>query len=122
MNLNTVADTKLVTVTGVDVNVLAKTSLYTVPAGKTLIVTKIVIRNASANLTTADFGVGFNANADDVIASETWVELTGSTLYTLRLPMDGAIRGAAGDVLGLKCSVAEGAPATVTVDVFGYLI
>jgi hypothetical protein len=48
-------------------------------------------------------------------------ELTGATLYTVIKAKDGATRGAAAEVFGLKCSIAQGAAATVDVDVFGYL-
>jgi len=105
----------------VDLNVTTKTALYTVPTGKSCIVTHEVIRLASASATTASFGSGFNANADDVIAAETYTELTGATLVTIRHAKDGAIRGAAGDVLGCKCATPEGSALTITVDVFGYL-
>ena len=121
MNINTVAEAKIVTLAGVDLNVTTKTTIYTVPTGKTLIVTKVVIRNASASLTTANYALGFNANADDVVTGATHTELTGSTLFSILNAKAGAIRGAAADVFGLKCSVAQGGAATVTVDVFGYL-
>lgn len=121
MNLNTVATALIARVTGVDVNTATKQALYTVPTGKTLIVTGIVVRNVSTSLTTASFGFGFNANADDVLASEVWTELTGSTLYTCKLPKEGAIVGAASDVLGSKCTINQGAAATVTIEIYGIL-
>lgn len=111
---------KLATVSGVDLNVTTKSTIYTVPSGKSLVVTKVVVRNASTSLTTASFGFGFNANADDVVASALHTELTGSTLYTLIHPKVGAIRGAAADVFGLKCSIAQGSAATADVDLFGF--
>lgn len=121
MNINTVAEALITRTLLVDVNTGTKQTLYTVPTGKTLIVTKIVVRAASTSLTTASFGFGFNANADDVLASEVWTELTGSTLYTVKLPKEGAIRGAAADILGSKCTINQGGAATVTVEIFGFL-
>jgi hypothetical protein len=115
------APVRLSSTASVNLNVTTKTTLYTVPTGKTLIVDHVVIRLASASLTTASFGVGFNANADDVVADATHTELTGNTLYTRLAPKVGAKIGAATDVFGLKCSIAQGAAATVTVDVFGWL-
>ena len=106
----------------VNLNVLTKTTLFTVPAGKTAVITRISIRNASTNLTTASFGFGFNANADDVDGSTTHTELTGATLASQIIVLSGAKVGAAADVFGIKCSIAQGAPATMSVDVFGYLI
>lgn len=120
--LNENAETLISRTTGVDVNTATKQTLYTVPTGKILIVTRVVFRNASTSLTTASFGVGFDASGIDVLASETHTELTGSTLVNLRTPFDGAKRGAAGDVLGLKCSINQGGAATITVEVFGFLI
>jgi len=105
----------------VSLNTANKTTLYTVPAGKTCIITHVIVRNASTSITTAEYGFGFNANADDVITSATHTELTGATLFVSLIPKAGAIRGAAADVFGVKCTVNQGAAATVTISVFGYL-
>ena len=112
---------RLASVAGVDVNVATKSTLYTVPAGKSCIITHIIVRNPSINLTTANYGFGFNANADDVITSATHTELDGSTKYAVLSAKAGAVRGAAADVFGVKCTVNQGAAATVTIEVFGYL-
>lgn len=114
-----VAEQRLSTTASVNLNVNTKTTLYTVPAGKTLIVTKVVVRAASTSLTTAEFGLGFNANADDVIAVAIHSELTGATLFTLIPPKNGAIRGAAADVFGVRCNVVQGGAATCTIEVWG---
>lgn len=106
----------------VDANVTTKTTLYTVPASKVCYVTKVVLRDASTSMTTATFGVGFNANADDVIANATRTALTGGTLYEIIPAKAGAKEGAAADVLGVQCDTPQGAAATITVDVFGYLV
>lgn len=119
--LRELAAKKLATVTGVDFNVTTKTTLFTVPPGKSCIVVRAVTRNPSVSLTTASWGFGFNANADDVVASATHTGLDGATKYVLTGAKDASVRGAAGDVFGVKCSVAQGAAATVTIDVFGYL-
>lgn len=105
----------------VNLNTTNKTTLFTVPAGKSCVITRVVVRAASTNLTTASFGFGFNANADDVDASSVHATLTGATIVDSILPLTGAVRGAAADAFGVKCSIAQGAPATVSVDVFGYL-
>ncbi len=113
---------KLVTVAGVDLNVITKTNLYTVPAGKTAIITFVVVRSASLSLTLAQFGFGFNALADDVIAPSNHNELTTST-KTSKLDADaGAESGAAASVFGIKCTVAQGVATTCAVDVFGYTV
>lgn len=120
--LRELAAKKLVTVTGVDFNVTTKTTLFTVPPGKSCIITHVVTRAPSTSLTTASWGFGFNANADDVVASATHTGLDGSTKYVLHEAKDVSVRGAAADIFGVRCSVAQGAAATVTVDVFGYLL
>jgi len=122
MYLQENAITKLATVADVDVNVTTKTTIFTVPTGKKAIITHLIFRDASISLTTASWGIGFDAGAIDVVADETYTELTGNTLLTIRQAKDGAKLGAAADILGLKCSIAQGAAATIDVDVFGYLI
>ena len=112
----------LATVTGIDLNVTDKQTLYTVPTGKTLVPTKIITRSASTSLTTAVFGFGFNASANDVVAAALHTTLTGNTLFAVDVPIAGSKVGAASDVFGLKCSIAQGAAATVTVDVIGFLV
>lgn len=111
---------KMSSTDSVDLNTATKTTLFTVPAGKTLVVTKIIVRNASSSLTTASFSFGYNANADDVVATATHTELTGNTLYTKIEPKVGAIIGNAADVFGVKCTILQGSAATVTISVFGY--
>lgn len=120
--LNENADTLIARYIALNVNVATKTTLYTVPTGKTLLVTKVVFYGASTNLTTASWGVGFNANADDVVADETYTELTDNSVYTRRSAKDGAKAGITADVLGLKCSTPQGATATINVDVYGILV
>jgi hypothetical protein len=116
-NLNGIV--RLATVSGVSLNTTSKTTLYTVPSGKSAIIAHVVIRVASTSLTTAQFGFGFNANADDVIAAALHAELTSSTLYKLLDPKAGAAIGAATNVFGIKATVTQSA--TITVDVWGYL-
>lgn len=120
--LRELAAKKLATVDSVNFNVTTETSLFTVPPGKSCIITHMVTRNASISLTTASWGFGFNANADDVVASATHTGLDGATKYVLHGAKDASVRGAAADVFGVRCSVAQGAAATVSVDVFGYLV
>jgi len=116
------ADTKLATVTEIDMNTVATTDLFTVPAGKSCVITHIVIRNASITLNTASFGFGFNANADDVVAAAVLGgNLSAAAKYRVLEATDGAVRGAATDVLKIGVDTVQGAAATMDVDVFGYL-
>jgi len=112
---------RLASVAGVNLNVATKTTLYTVPTGKSCVILGYLIRAASISLTTASFGGGFNADANDVITPAVHAELTGSTLYSWLAAKAGAKIGVAADVLGLKCNHAQGAVASVTISVFGYL-
>lgn len=107
---------------GVDLNTATPSTLYTVPVGKSAVITKIVIRLASASLTTASISFGFNSAAfNDVIANATHTELTGNTLYTVLQAKAGAKIGAAGDVLKVLANTLQGGAATVTISVYGYL-
>lgn len=113
---------RLSSTTGLDMNALATTTLYTVPTGFSCLITRIVLRLASASLTTASFSIGFTASGHtDVIANATHTELTGNTLYTVLLPKAGATVGTTGGTLRLRVNTAEGSAATLTVAVFGYL-
>lgn len=113
---------RLATVTGIDLNDdSVKQTLYTVPAGYSCVVTHVIVRSASTDLDTAEYGFGFNANADDVVAAAAHVELDGATKYIILGADDGAVRGVAAGVFGVKVTVEQGGVATATVDVFGYL-
>lgn len=107
---------------GVNLNTATEQPLYTVPVGRSCIITFIVVRNASTSLTLASYSAGFNTGTDtNVIANATHTELTGSTLYTKINPINGAAVGTAGQILNLKNNTLQGGAATVTIDVFGYL-
>jgi hypothetical protein len=104
----------------VDLSVGTKQTLFTVPAGVTAVITKIVLRGASVSLATASVGFGFDTNATDNVASATHTELTGPTLETALTPITGAKSGAAAAVFGVKATVTQSA--TVTIDVHGYYV
>lgn len=111
----------LLSSTSVNLNSATAQTLFTVPAGVSCEVTRIVVRNASTSLTTVSFSIGWNgATFDNVLANATHTELTGATLYTSLAPKTGATKGAALDVLKLLCNILQGAPATATIDIFGY--
>lgn len=117
------ADVCLAKGVSVDLNSTTKQTLYTVPASRSCIITKVVKRDASAAVTTAVGAFGFNANADDVVASfNVFDKLTGTTVYDISEPKVAAVKGSATNTFGYKGSVAEGATRTMVVDVFGYLL
>ncbi len=123
--LNENAYTKLITVTGIDLNVLTPTQLYVVPSGKRLIVKSLCFRDASVNLTTAAFGVGYdNPVYDNLLPSTLMTTLTSAAIYNIidaTVGLDNIV-GNSGDILTLLPTIAQGAPATITVDVFGFLV
>ena len=116
---------RLVTVTGVDMKTAQKNTLYTVPIGKTLYVTHVVIREPSASMaggTDYDFGTGANA--------DTWrqtVDLSSmTTLNTDYMVISGAdvtkyTDSAGASVFGVKVITGTTAACTATIDVFGFL-
>lgn len=90
----------LVSTTTVDLVTVGTTNLYTVPAGKKLVITSIVLRPTVATDvgTPAKVGVGVAAGEDDVWASTTLTGFTTSakvykheTLGAFYLPVEGDV-------------------------------
>lgn len=102
----------------VDLSLSTKQTLYTVPAGQHLIVTKINSRSPTATLTTGSGGVGYDAGASDVTAGDTVMPTTATT-YGLFSSVTSTPIGAPTDVLGFKTSATQAAT-SMTIDVFGY--
>jgi hypothetical protein len=97
-----------------------KQALFTVPTGRSAIVSDVILRSATVSLATAFVSLGFNAAANDVVANATHTGLTGPTPYKkLVIIAAGAVRGAAADVFGIIANTQQD-PASVTVDVIGY--
>lgn len=115
----------LASVASVNMNTGTATTLYTAPTGKSVVITKVVIRKASTSLTTASISFGWNAGTDnDVIADATHTELTGNTLYTILVAKTGAKVGVQGTngTFAVICNILQGGAATVTIDVYGYFV
>ena len=106
----------------VDLTSVAKVNLYTVPSGKTCMVTHVIIRNASVSLTLAVVGFGFDSIATNYNTGIVLAALTTSTKYSIVSSVLGAIVGAATDIFGILPTSIQTGGGTVTVDVFGYLI
>jgi hypothetical protein len=122
------ADTLLSTTT-VDTNVGTKQPLYTCPALKHCVITKVILRNASASLATMGDAMffGFNAGVSD-FGSIGAQPLTGITDATVALGFSQISNGSnvvwkigtAADVFG--CAFNDTSiTATVVIDVFGYV-
>jgi len=116
-----IAEARLSTTPGVDMNTATPTTLYTCPSGRSCVITKVVVRNASTSLTTASYSFGWASAAfNDVIADATHTELTGATLYTRLDAKAGATLGTATGTFKVLMNTLQGGAATTTIDVFGY--
>jgi hypothetical protein len=127
-NLSGNAVTKLATVTGIDAKGVAVTTLYTVPAGYSLIVDHVVIRctaftvGAKGVQAVASFG-GNSATWDDYLNSVTYTVAAVSTFIKDHVT-DAALPIYAAAAT-FKISIETGSDATTetwAVDVFGYLV
>ena len=124
---------RLASVGSIDGKTEAATNLYTVPTGKTAIITSIIARlSAASNVTqVADIGVGVASGEDDIIASATLTSIDTAGLYTGLSPAGAANQFAksavAADVIkvGVDTAATTTAPEdvyTLVIDLFGYLI
>jgi len=121
--LKEVALTMMVSVPAVDMQTVAKTTLYTVPVGKTFYPSHIMIRNPSASLAGGidyDFGTGVDA--------DTWLQAvdlsdmtTPTTDYKIVTLSAKSARCESGSEFGIKPITGSTVPATATIDVFGRL-
>lgn len=138
---STILGERLISRTSVNLNIATKQTLYTVPAGKSLIVTRIVFRNSSIDTSASNRvpSIGYDAGASDVFDAAAITQtmtnylLSDSTKYVsssghfdvaagapVLFLLTPAKIGAATNVLGFKLSLAISA-GTMTVDIFGYL-
>lgn len=117
-------EVRYVTVTGVDLNSATDQTLINgISTGQSLLITRFVIRDVSASLTTVSFSIGYNSTAfNDVLADATHTELTGNTLYTVLAAKAGAKIGTGAVVLKLKNNILNGTATTCTVDIYGILL
>jgi len=116
---------RIVTVTGVDMKTVQKNTLYTVPTGKTLYVTHIIVREPSASMsggTDYDFGTG--------AAADTWRQTVNLSSMTTSGTDYRVIAGAdvtkytdnaAAAVFGIYVNTGTTLACTATIDVFGFL-
>jgi hypothetical protein len=115
---------RLASVASIDLNNAAKQTLYTVPVASTAVVTKVIVRNASADISSAVAGFGGDTPADDFLALQDLTGLTAATDAIWLVPASGTVFQvyAAGAVFGIDVTTQEATADTVTVDVFGYLL
>ena len=108
----------------VDMKTAGKTTLYTVPAGKTAIITQVVVRTPSATLVGGeDYDLGTGDNCD------TWVQTNDlssmTTASTDYMVIDGDNTkytvAAASATFGIKVITGATNAATCTIDIFGII-
>lgn len=108
-----------------DVSATASHTLYTVPTGRSAVVTKLVMRNASASLNQAtDPDIQFGCNSTDfnnISASATYVTPTSAAGVVYPTIAAESAVCTAGLLVSAKITTGATASTTVTVDVFGYL-
>lgn len=106
-----------------------ETVLYTVPTGKTCIVTHVVMRTISASMATAVVTFGTTGGSCDQFRGDTTLtNLDGTTKYAVihqqastRNTPDGGVIIAAASSFGIEVTTADADGGTATIDVFGYL-
>lgn len=112
----------LASVASVDMQTVAKNSLYTVPPAKKAIVTHVVVRELSASLAGGtDYDIGDGADCDTWKQTNNLSGMTSTSNYMV-ITSDNTTYSTldAGDVFGIKPITGSTAAATATLDVFGY--
>lgn len=125
-NVNTpVSPTLLATVTGINAKSTGQTTLYTVPTGKTCVVTAAIIRCTAASSITngPTASVGFTSTAyTDIYAAANMVALTGTTSIFGYSTVGMSASAVAATVIKFNISsAASGTSQTIAVDLIGYL-
>ena len=106
-------------------NITTAQPIFAVPAGRTFVPTKIVLRGASTSLTTASLSFGQNGTTfTDCLATATYTQLTGPTKQVvINLgTAAGQVSAVGATNFGAIFSIAQGSAATVQCDVFGYML
>lgn len=103
----------------IDGSLATKQALFTVPDDRGCIIDTIILHDPSDSLATLSVAFGFNAGADDVVATAVHAGLTGGGLAKKISPITAAYAvGVGGDVFGIIATVQQAA--TVFADVLGY--
>ena len=115
----------LARVTGISGTAVATTNLYTVPTGKSVIVTRAVVRCTAATTPAAGptFGIGVAAGEDDIVASSAHASFINSDTLVLVFPKDPAVVATSAQVIKLGIDLGStNASMTLAVDLSGYLV
>lgn len=102
--------------------------LYTVPIGKTAIITHVVIRTLSASAANAVVTFGVTGTCEEWRGDQTLSALDGTTKYVVLYSdqgtndtPEGGILFTAGVGFYMEITTKHGSAVTATIDVFGYL-
>jgi len=113
------------TAVGVDLTTGAKTVIYTVPTGKKLVVTGVLVRVTTGigTVSDADLGVGTNVNADNIIPSTTLTGMATTDDAELLIPTGSYVLADAGQDVSIEVDIPAGASLLeADVDLLGYLV
>jgi hypothetical protein len=94
---------------------------YTVPTGKTLVITGLVIHRASATLA-GGINYDLHDGSNDIFAGMDPSGVTSTTLRFQQISTGLAETVAAGATLSLVANTGSTGAATATVDILGYLV
>lgn len=115
----------LSTTTGIDAKATGTTTLYTVPVGKTAIITGAIIRCTAASSISVGptLGIGVAVGEDDIFTSTAITALTATTKDFGFQTVGMSVPAAAGALIkvGLD-SASTGTSQTIAVDLIGFLI
>jgi hypothetical protein len=126
-DLKTVADSLLISVAGVDMKTAGTTSMYTVPVGKSCVITAIIVRNPSASLAGgSSYSFGSGANFNTFAAGISLADMT-TLVSDIKMIVQGTnnakyIISAAGAIIGMKVTTGSTLAATATIEILGYLV
>lgn len=116
----------LSTTTGIDGKTIATTNLYTVPSGKTAVITDAIVRVTTADTITVvgTAGIGIAAGEADIFAAAALTGLDTTTeCFRFSNALSTYATGAATNVIKLGIDVGYTATtATLAVDLIGYLL
>lgn len=115
----------LSTTTGIDGTSAATTNLYTVPSGKTAIITDAIVRltTVAGFVSVGTAGIGIAAGEDDIYASQALTGLDLTTEHFQFTALGTKASAAATNVIKFGIDVGYVATtATLSIDLLGYLI
>lgn len=115
----------LSTTTGINAKATGTTNLYTVPSGRTAVITKaIIVPTAASSITQGPtLGIGVAAGEDDIFFSTQLTGLTGTTKVYAFDAIGTYAAAAATEIVKVGIdTVASGTSMTLSIYLFGYLI